>query len=101
MLGCAQDRAHAAIGHHFTGVQDHDPIAHPGDSAQIVADIDHGGAGLGIDFAQQLQNVRLRGDIQTGRRFIEQQGCRFTGQRHRNRHSLLLPTREFVRIAGQ
>ena len=44
--------------------------------------------------------MRLRRHIQSGGWFIKQQRLRLTGQRHRNRHALLLAPRQLVRIAA-
>ena len=91
----------AARQHHLAGIQHHHPVTDPGNGAQIVADIDHGRAGLAVDVAQQLQNMRLRGHVQTGGGFVEQQHIGLAGQCHGDRHPLLLAARELMRVAGR
>ena len=91
----------AARQHHLAGVEHHHPVTDPGNGTQIVADIDHGRAGLAVDVAQQLQNMRLRRHVQPGGGFVKQQHIGFARQRHGNCHPLLLATRELMRVAGR
>ena len=50
--------------HHSPGVHYHHRITTLGDHAQIVGDEHDGHAALGLQSLQQLQNLRLDGDIQ-------------------------------------
>ena len=45
--------------------------------------------------------MRLRGHVQPGGGFVKQQHIGLAGQRHSNRHPLLLATRELMRVAGR
>ncbi|MNI33881.1 hypothetical protein D3C73_878490 [compost metagenome] len=52
-----------------------------------------------LQHADQLQDLRLNGDVQRGGRFIGNQQRRFTRQRHGNHHPLAHPARQLMRIA--
>ena len=85
-----QDLARGTRQHHFAGIQNHHAVTDAGNGAQIVADIDHGRAGLLVDVAQQGQDVRLRRHIQPGGGLVKQQHVGLAGQRHGDGHPLLL-----------
>ena len=51
-----------------------------------------------LQFAHQVQHLRLHRDVERGRRFVAHQEARFGGQRPRDRNPLALSARELVRI---
>ena len=87
--------------HEFPCIHDGNAVADPRNGAQIVADIDHRSPGLGRQIAQQLEDMRLSGDVEAGRRLVEQQNIGLARQRHGDGNALLLTAREFVGIALQ
>ena len=76
-----------APGHH------RHPVRHVADDTQVMGDQDHGHAQLGLQTLQQLQNLRLDGDIQRRCRLVRDQNFRFVGQRHGDHHALPLAAR--------
>ena len=50
---------------------------------------------------QQIEDLRLNGDVERGGRFIRDQKLRLAGQRDRDRHPLPHAARELVRILRQ
>ena len=49
--------------------------------------------------AQQLEDLRLDGDVERGGRLVGDEQLRLAGQRHRDHHALAHAARELVRIA--
>ena len=101
MCRVAQHRFDRAFQHRLARVKHLYPVADPRDHAQIVADIDHRHVAVGGQIAQQFEDMRLRGDIEAGGRLVQQQRVRLAGQRHGDRHALLLAARQLMRIAAQ
>ena len=51
-----------------------DAVGNVGDDAEIMGDEQHGHATPLLDVADQPENLRLRGDVERGGRFIRYQG---------------------------
>ena len=86
---------HRAVAHHqhAVGIAAHD--------REIMGDQQHREPPcLTLGF-QQLQNLRLNGDIQRCGRFVGDQQGRIIGERHRDHHALSLTAGQFVRKRGQ
>ena len=49
---------------------------------------------------QQVQDLRLHGDVQRGRRLVAHEEGRIAGERPRDRDALTLPAGEFMRKLG-
>ncbi len=58
---------------------------------QVMGDQHDCHAELGLEVAQQVENLRTDGDIERGGRFVRQQQLRAAGQRHSNHRALALP----------
>ncbi|KAG1079180.1 hypothetical protein G6F40_016419 [Rhizopus arrhizus] len=101
MLRTVQHVVHAAFFHLAAGVHHDDALAHLGDDAQVVRDQHDGRAQAGLDVAQQVQDLRLDGDVQRGRGFVGDQDLRVAGQRHGDQDALALAAGELVRQAVQ
>ena len=90
-IGDATGLDHLAVLHHADtiGVAAHD--------LQIVRDQQQRHSALGAQPRQQLQNLRLDGDVQRGGRFVGDQQRRIVGECHRDHDTLSLAARELMR----
>ena len=81
---------------HRPGFDDLAPLHHDhvvGDAAhdiEIVGDEQHRHADLLLQVFQQLQDLRLHGDVERGRRLVGDEKVRAVGERHRDHHPLAL-----------
>ena len=75
----------------LTGLHHRDSVRKFFDDGQVVADEQAGKAVLGLQLAQQLQHLRLYGDVQGRRRLVGYDQGGFQGQRPRDTHTLALP----------
>ena len=66
--------------------------------AQIVGDEQHAHAELALQVADEVENLRLDGDVERGRRLVGDQQSRLAGQRHRDHRALPHAAREPVRV---
>ena len=94
-LCCRPGFDDGTILHHADPVGD---LAHDG---QVVGDEQHRHAGIAFQIGQQIEDLRLNGHVQCGRRLIRDQQVRPVGQRHRDHHPLPLPAGELMRIRFQ
>ncbi len=81
-----------ALGH------DADPVGDLAHDAEVMRDEQHRHADLAFEPGQQLQDLRLHGDVQRRRRLVGDQKLGFVGQRHGDHDALALPAGELVRI---
>ena len=84
--------------HHLAGIHDENPRTHIGDHPEIMADQDHRGAQARVQLAQQIEDLRLDGDVERGGRLIGDQQCRLIGKPHRQHHPLAHAAGELMRI---
>ena len=68
---------------------------------EIVAHVQRGHAIVAAQSADGLQHVGLGGDVKTGGRLVEHDHRRPAGERHGERHPLLLAAGELMRVALQ
>ena len=68
--------------------------------AEIVRDEEHAGAVFLLQFEDQLQDLRLRRDIQRRGRLVGDQQRGLEHQRHRDHDALALAAGELVRVGG-
>ena len=80
------------------GIHDHDLVAQLGDDAEIVGDEQDGQAEVALQRSQQVEDLRLNGDVERGRRFIGDEQLRAADEGHGNHHPLAQAARELVRI---
>jgi len=59
------------------------------DDAEVVRDQQHAHRPLGLQAAQQLENLRLNGDVERRRRLVGDQQARIAGERDGDHHPLL------------
>ena len=83
-----------------SGVEHADPLAHPADHAEVVADEQDARAELLAQAGDQIEHLRLHRRVETRRRLVEDQQRRVLGQRHRDHDPLLHATGELMRIAA-
>jgi hypothetical protein len=56
-----------------------------------VGDEQHGHADLALQRLQELEDLRLDGDVERGRRLVGDQQVRLVGERHGDHDALALP----------
>ena len=54
-----------------------------------------------LQLGEQLQDLRLHGDVERRRRLVGDQQVRLVGERHGDHHALALPARQLVRIGAE
>ncbi len=81
--------------HHADAVGD---LAH---DAEIVGDEQHGHAEPRLHLGEQLQDLRLHGDVEGRGRLVGDEQVRLVGERHGDHDALALPARELVRISAE
>ena len=69
------------------------------DDAEVVRDEKVGKPALLLKPQKEIENLRLHGDVERRRGFVEQNDFGLGGKRPGDRDSLTLPARKFMRIA--
>ena len=75
-----------------------------GDAAhdiEVVGDEQHRHADLRLQVLEQLQDLRLHGDVERGRRLVGDEEVRPVGERHRDHHPLALAAGKLMRIGAE
>ena len=98
MLRIGQHLIDRRLLHLPAGIHDDDPLGHFRNRAHVVGNQDHGGIGLLLKLLQQVENLRLHGDVQRRRRLVGDQHLRLAGQRHRDHHALAHAAGQLVGI---
>jgi hypothetical protein len=93
-----EDRVDAALLDHAAEVHHDDVVGHLGDHAEIVRDQHDRHLPLPLDRAQQVEDLRLRGDVQRGRRLVRDQQARVAGECRRDHRPLAEPAGELERV---
>ncbi len=65
-----------------------------------MGDEEHAGAAAALHVLDQFQDLRLRRDVERGRRLVGDQERRIEDQRGRDHHALALPAGDLMRIGG-
>ena len=78
-----------------------DAVRHLRDHGEIVGDEQHRQRELLAQLAEQVEHLRLDGDIERGRRLVGNQQRRPVHHRHGNHHALALPAGKLVRIIAR
>ena len=65
-----------------------------------MGDEQHRHAALTLQLLQELQDLRLHGDVECRCRFVGDQQFRLVGERHGDHHALALAAGKLVRIAA-
>ena len=74
------------------------PVGHLAHDAEIVGDEQHRHVEFGLELEQQVEDLRLDGDVERGGRLIGDEQVGLVGERHGDHHPLPLAARELVRI---
>ena len=98
MLRIVEDRRPRRTFHHAAGIHHRDLIGHLGNDAEIVGDQDDRHAGLRLQLAQQVEDLRLHRDIERGGRLVGDQQIRLAGERHRDHDALTHATGHLMRV---
>ena len=93
------ERLDRPAGHHLAPVQHRHAVAQLRHQPEIVRHVQRSGACFADERAHQIEDGRLRGDVQRSRRFVEDQQPWPGDQRHGDAHALLHATAELMRIA--
>ena len=97
--------AHQLLGHHVGGrALGHDPAVLHGDEVvgvagglvEVVQHQDDGAPLRRVEVRQQVEHLDLVGEVEEGRRLVEQQQVGALGQRHGDPHPLPLPAGQLV-----
>ena len=87
--------------HHHAGIHHHHTVAKLRHNAQIMRDVQNAHAQLLLQFADQLQNLRLNGGIQRGDGLICDQQAGVGTQRHGDHYALAHAAGQLMRIVFQ
>ena len=98
MLRVVQDLRRRALFDHDAMLHHHDAVGDLGDDAEIMGDEQHRRLLALLQVADQLQDLRLRGDVERGGRLVGDQKLRVERQRHRDHGALPLAARQLMRI---
>jgi hypothetical protein len=82
-------------------VHDGDAIRERGDHGQVVAHVHGRDPVRGAEVSHRREHVRLRRDVEPGRGLVEDDDAGAIGERHRERHALLLAAGQLVWISAQ
>src|SRR6266571_5505693 len=82
----------------FARVHHDDPRSSLGDHSEIMSDHQNRGAEFLLQMDQQIQNLRLNGDVERCRRFVGNHERRLHDESHRYQYALPHPARQLVRV---
>ena len=71
VLRALEDGRRVALLDDLAGVHHADPVAQRPDDAEVVGDEQDGGVGLGLERADEVEDARLDGSVEPGRRLVE------------------------------
>jgi hypothetical protein len=77
------------------------PLADLGHHAEVVGDQDHRGPRPLLQLQHQVEDLRLDGDVERGRRLVGDQELGVAGQGHGDHHPLAHAARELVRVVAE
>ena len=80
-------------------IHDAHPVGHLAHDAEIVGDEQHRHVELGLELGEQLEDLRLDGDVERSGRLVGDEQVGLVGERHGDHHPLTLAAGELMRIA--
>jgi hypothetical protein len=98
VLGGAEDRVGGRLLDDPPGVHHRDLVRHLGHHPEVVGDDDHGHPQLVLEPRDQIEDLRLHGDVQGRGRLVGDQHLRLVGQGHRDHGALAHAPGELVRV---
>ena len=99
VLRMLEDCLRVALLDDLAGVHDADPVTHRPDDAEVVRDQQDRSVRLGLETAHEVENARLDGRVQAGRRLVEDEELRVRCERDGDDDPLLHPAGQLVRVA--
>ena len=99
MLRIEKDLACGAVLDDLALMHDGDGVGDLGRDAQVVRDKEHGEVEPLLDLGEELQNLRLDGDVQRGDGLVGDEQLGFECERACDANALALAAGELVRIA--
>lgn len=91
LLRRGKQLAHPILFHLFAAAHHQHPVGNLRHHAHVVSNEDHPHLHLPLQHADQLQDLRLNGDVEGGGGFIGNQQRRFAGERHGDHHRWRMP----------
>ena len=85
----------------LAALHDVDALGHLAHDAEVVGDEQHRHAHLALQLLQQLEDLRLDGDVERRRRLVGDQQVRLVGERHGDHHALALAARKLMREGAE
>ena len=82
-------------------VHDGDAVGQVGDHGEVVGDVEGGDPVALGEVADRVEDVRLGGHVESRGRLVQDDHLGPVGERHGDRHALLLAARELMRVAAQ
>ena len=82
----------------LAGVHHGDPVAHPGDDAEVVGDQQHGDVEALLQVGEELEDLRLDRHVERGRRLVGDEQLGFACQGHGDEDALAHPARHLERV---
>src|SRR5215467_130065 len=101
MTRVAEQCGNRCLLHLASSVHDYDTLHRLCDHAKVVADEQHCHAELLLKIAEELQDLRLDGDVERRRRLVGDQDVRSAGQRHGDHHPLAHAARKLVWVLAE
>ncbi len=77
------------------------PLGHALDDAEVVRDQQHRHAHALLQLAQQLEDLRLDGDVERRGGLVGDEEVRLVGERHGDHHALALAARELMGVGAE
>ncbi|MNE28540.1 hypothetical protein D3C80_1219850 [compost metagenome] len=99
MLWCCEEFLGFVGFDHFAVTHDINPVRKAANNPEIMRDEDHRHAEPLLQICQQVEYLRLNGNVERSRRLVSDQNIRLVGERHGNHHTLALSARKLIRIA--
>ena len=87
--------------HLLAGILHDDALRRLGDHAHVVGDQDERHAAVALEAHQQVEDLRLDGDVERGGRLVGDQELRVAGDGHGDHHALAHAARHLVRESGE
>src|SRR5881275_336718 len=98
VMGVGEERLDRRLFDDLTAIHNEHPRDRLGDDAEIVRDEQDGGPEAPLQLLEELQDLRLDGDVERGRRLVGDDEGRVHHQRHRDYNTLPHAARQLVRI---
>ena len=98
MSRIAKQVAHCRLFDDAAGVHDGDAVGHLRHDAEVVRDEQQRQLEALLQVAQQVEDLRLDGDVERRRRFVGDEERRIAGERKRDQRALPESARQLVRV---